>query len=53
MTRMKRLPGIDIINECKRIRDDLRKLEDLSPIIDPIKEPVKLKQPRASKKNNL
>ena len=53
MKSMKRLPGIDIINECKRIRDDLHKLEGLPPIVNPIKESVKLKTPQASKKNNL
>lgn len=34
MKQMKNLPGIDIVNECERIRDELQVFASLPPIVD-------------------
>ena len=44
-TKLDKYSGIDLINECKRIRDDLRKLEGLPAIVDPRPQPKPAPKP--------
>ena len=51
---MKKLPGVTLVQECTRIRDDLRKLEGLPPVHDHRKSPATpATAPKPAKRNNM